>query len=395
VIGCQSVTTGKKSKRQLVGTLFSRSKRRNLIKVLQRLLELGDSLSNTATDESTTNNNNINMDIVKLPLLKVTAHRSNDDDASSSSSTSTSHYCFFAGVGFDSMMLQDYQDLQEWARHNRFWKNKLTSVFGYCVTLVTKTLPKCVGLIRGGRGDNVRAANNNNNNSNSKKEEDRPPYLVNIEVTTKRPESAVWIDHRRGDVVRRVTEGEDARQEQQNQSNNNDNPPVTVLYRGIAGIVAASTTPFYGGNLRLFPFARMSLDKMQLRIGRIHPLTGVMNLPGIFRGSYRDLRSHAFGCLDFMATQFTVRIVDDEDDDEATNKDNNDDNDDTEKLVATKSPTNSKTLGEGYPVQHSGESIGHCHTIDLEVLPEPIRFVTLLPPRLVYETEQDEKGYDI
>ena len=133
--------------------------------------------------------------------------------------------------------------------------------------------------------------------SQKNKKQKRPPYLVDVKITTNQPDDTVWIDHRRGDVVRRVTS-----------SSSSKDGDTAILYKGIAGIVAGSTTPYYGGNLRLFPFARMSLDKMQLRIGRIHPMRGMLNLPGIFRGSYRDLRSSSFGCIDFLSKQFTIEI---------------------------------------------------------------------------------------
>ena len=147
---------------------------------------------------------------------------------------------------------------------------------------------------------------------------------------------------------------------------------ITILYEGQAGIVAGSTVPFYGGGLRLFPFARMGGNgNMHLRVGRIHPLRGVINIPRIFEGSYRDKRDATFGCLDFIGPSFTVRILDD----------NNSSNDES---------------SSGYPVQHSGESIGRCTEVELGACPgnsisssspPPIQFLTLLPPRPVFESE--------
>lgn len=248
-----------------------------------------------------------NVDIVDLPLLQVTTTTTTTTTSNNQKSTaSSSHLCFFAGVGFDSLMLQDYHDLQQWST-GTIWKNRLKSVFGYCVTLVTRTLPKCI---------------------------QRQAHLVHVTLTTPHPESTVWVDHRRGDVVRPVGDH-------------------TLLYEGQAGIVAAATTPFYGGGLRLFPFARMTQNTMHLRIGRIHPWKGVVNIPDIFRGSYRDTTDD-FGCLDFLSTHFSLELQDD------------------------------------YPVQHSGESIGHCQKVDFQVVPTPMRFVTLLPPRLVREKDEDK-----
>merc|ERR1712129_680440 len=156
-----------------------------------------------------------------------------------------------------------------------------------------------------------------------------------LEVTTTEP--ALWVDHRRGDVVRSI---------KRNGQDGGSNRP-TLLYKGQAGIAAASTTPFYGGNLKLFPFARLSANGCQVRIGRIHPLTGVVNIAQIFKGTYRNSE---MGCLDFIGTQFTVNINED-----------------------------------SHPVQHSGESMGLAQKVELVVQKEPVRFVTLMPPRLVRE----------
>jgi hypothetical protein len=225
-------------------------------------------------------------------------------------------------------MLQDYQDLQEWtAKRGPFWlKGRLSSVLGYCVTLVTRTLPKCIR---------------------------RNEHLVTVKITTNTPSQTVWVDHRRGDVVRSVLDSSKSKTNEQQQNQQ-------LLYQGQAGIVAAATAPYYGGGLRLFPFARMGgSDSMHLRIGRIHPLRGVLNLHTIFQGSYRDERESAFGCLDFMGTEFTVEVMD---------------------------------PSHGYPVQHSGESVGTCQQVHMQVLKEqPMEFVTLLPPRVVYDDDDETK----
>jgi hypothetical protein len=128
-----------------------------------------------------------------------------------------------------------------------------------------------------------------------------------------------------------------------------------MLYQGRAGIVAAGTVPYYGGGLPLFPFSRLSLQSMHVRVGRIPPWKGVLNLPQIFQGSYRDFDLKGFGCLDFVTQQVTIQVLD---------------------------------PPQGFPFQHSGESIGRCDKVQLQVVPpqqHPIRFLTLMPPRLIYE----------
>jgi hypothetical protein len=126
--------------------------------------------------------------------------------------------------------------------------------------------------------------------------------------------------------------------------------------------------------LRLFPFARMATTTMHLRVGRIHPLRGVVNLAQIFSGTYRDTRPDAFGCLDFLSTQFSLEIL------ETTPP--------PTPQSSSSSGSNGNTNSIGYPVQHSGESVGRCQKVDFQVMPDPIRFVTLLPPRMVHEEKQ-------
>lgn len=276
---------------------FRKQKRLQAIKdVLLQLSDIAQTMKQANGDTSIEHQ----VDIVEMPLMHVTTTSSNQTNKQQV-------YCFFAGIGFDSLMLQDYKELQEWSSKSRFWKDKFASVWGYTVALFTRTLPKCVAY---------------------------QSHLVGLQVSTKKP--ALWVDHRRGDVVRKVR-----------LDTTDKDGSSTLLYKGQAGIVAASTTPFYGGNLKLFPFARLSENGCQVRIGRIHPLVGVVNIPRIFSGAYRNSE---MGCLDFIGTQFTVDISD------------------------------------GHPVQHSGESMGLAQHVELQVLKEPVKFVTLLPPRLVSET---------
>ena len=259
-----------------------------------------------------TNNASQSFDVVELPMIRVTTIVSDDQRRQR---TERSELCFFSGVGFDSLMLQDFKDLQEWTSDEtrplrRVCKDSLSSVFGYCVALVTRTLPGCI--------------------------QDQK-HLIRVRVSTSDPGGTVWIDHRRGDLVRGVESH--------------------LLYQGEAGIVAVGSAPFYGGGLRLFPFARMTTDGMQLRVGRIHPLRGTMNIPRIFRGSYRDKRDESFGCLDFMGRHFRIDIL---------------------------SPAG------GYPVQHSGDFVGTSDRVEYRMMGDllhPIRFVTLLPPRVVVDDD--------
>lgn len=198
-------------------------------------------------------------------------------------------------------MLNDFKEIKEWSQRTGVLKQVLSSVAGYCVALVCKTLPQTIL---------------------------RSSHKVHVRVTT--PEEAWWVDHRRGDFVQRTRDA--------------------LLFEGETGIIAGSTVPYYGGRLRLFPFARMTLDQMHLRLGRIHPWTGFINIPSIFAGSYRDT-SNQFGVLDFIGSDFTVHV------------------------------SNPSSVHAGFPLQHSGESIGPVSSFRLRVLKTPIRFLSLLPER--------------
>ena len=75
--------------------------------------------------------------------------------------------------------------------------------------------------------------------------------------------------------------------------------------------------------MKLFPFARIPPNGMHLRLGRMSPVIGAINIPGVFKGWYRD-KTDKQTILDFRGEEFDVEF-----------------------------------LGEGRkPVQHSGEGAG-------------------------------------
>ena len=81
-------------------------------------------------------------------------------------------------AGFDSLMLNDFKDIKEWSQRTGFFTKLLSSVVGYCVTLLVKTLPKTVL---------------------------RSSHIVNVQVTTNQINNTYWVDHRRGDFVQPCT----------------------------------------------------------------------------------------------------------------------------------------------------------------------------------------------
>ena len=112
------------------------------------------------------------IDVVDLPMIQVTL-------TEMTYGTPMNELCFFAGVGFDSMMLDDFRQIKAWSRRTGVLKNILSSVAGYCVALVVRTLPQAVLCGQ---------------------------HLVKVKVTSNDSE-CVWIDHRRGDVMRKCGSG--------------------------------------------------------------------------------------------------------------------------------------------------------------------------------------------
>jgi hypothetical protein len=302
-----------------------------LLKLLLATTTVGNNDNDLASSSKTTPVTNDMVDLVEIPMLEITTDNANDQG----------HLCFFAGVGFDSLLLQDFKDLKAWSVRKGILRETLGSVMGYVVALVSKTLPKCI---------------------------QQNAHQIQVTITST-DENAVWIDHRRGDVVRKLNPATTTLLPcNDTTTTTTTTTPPTLVYKGSAGIVAAGTSPFYGGGLRLFPFARMTLDKMHLRVGRIHPLRGFLQIPYIFTGSYRDTRPGSFGCLDFLANDFTVNV-------RPTDMGNN-----------ANTTTNNTKKKNGYPLQHSGESIGSCEQFRLRVVPAPVKFVTFFKKRIIDET---------
>jgi len=400
VVGCLPVNPNHRRKRRAMLRLLRKcirpqmTKRKDFRLVLSQLIESVTQTKAIAMgkhcvpEESLAlQSNTIEVDILDLPLIRVRTSRGgvavqttnghsspneNDDG------TKDDRYAFFAGLGYDSLLLQDYKDLQDLtgskakSSHRGIWHAATTGVVGYTVAMFTRSLPKLLKL------------------------EDASRLLRDVKITTNDPESTYWIDHRRGDTMRPVAAITQTVGEAMEGPTSKCQEEDTLLYRGSAGIVATGTVPYYGGGLRLFPFARMTPCGMHLRIGReIHPLEGISRIPSIFEGSFRDKSTDTFRCLDFVGHQFSVEIYESyKYDDEAS--------------------TTRHQTKEGFPVQHSGESMGRCTRVEFTVssssevaaenqypdkpladtiserghddpMPPPIRFVTLMPPRIINE----------
>lgn len=162
---------------------------------------------------------------------------------------------FFAGMGYDSHLLNDYNWVKERFR-GRVMERVLHGLPGYFGALAARTLP---GAVMG--------------------------RMARIEARVTTRGRAYYVDPRRGDAVEEL-------------------PPGEVLFDGRASLIAAGTTPYYGYGLRIFPFARMMPGMMQLRIATLGPVASLAHLPSIWRGSYRNAKH----VLDFLVEDAQVEL---------------------------------------------------------------------------------------
>ena len=266
------------------------------------------------------------MPLLKCPMVEVTRPESIN------STVPNSELCFFAGSGFDSLMLSDFNIIKRWSKRRvKPIRRFLGSVAGYSVALVTRTLPSC--LIWGKHKLICRIT--------------IPKASASANASRATSTGTYWMDPRRGDTAIKVRPN--------NCQSNKDlflddiGEDRQLLFEGTTGIVAAGATPYYGGGLKLFPFSRVQPHGMHLRIGRINPFVGFLNIPWIFRGTYRH---YNMKCLDFVGKDFEVE------------------------------------LSKPYPFQHSGEADRWpLKKFRLRVADEELEFVDFLKPRVVL-------GYD-
>lgn len=357
--------------------LFTYAKRRKLQHahgVMTRLKEVGDAIQ---LAEQMNPQSDISFElsgicsIVEMPMMEVT-HRSD----SIVESDTKGDLCFFAGAGFDSLMLHDFHQIKAWSQSSKraptFVKDALSSVAGYCVALITKTLPQ---TLRYGT------------------------HKIHVTVVTK-DTGTLWVDHRRGDfselAVRpslRSSRNESGVYAPTDASSSAEH----IIYSGTTGIIAASTTPYYGGGLRLFPYARLIPDKLHLRIGRISPLTGFFNIPQIFEGSYREKSEKLFGCLDFIGKEFEVELQSERYEDYVRNKARRTRRDKEKSWLPWRNANDKhldqvdigndveQLVSKGFPFQHSGESMGIKDRFQIRLVQQPIKFVSFLQPRVILD----------
>ena len=151
----------------------------------------------------------------------------------------------FAGLGLDAQLLNDYLGLK--SKVQGTWGHwALTGSRGYALTVGLRTLPHALTRRLSEQVEVRNAA-------------DVPAYRLDAS----------------GQAVEEVA-------------------PGALLYRGPAMMVAASTIPFYGYALRMFPFAGRRPGHLHLRLGTVNPLSAVANLRAIWRGEWFPRTIHDF-----------------------------------------------------------------------------------------------------
>lgn len=161
----------------------------------------------------------------------------------------------FAGAGIDAAVLNDYVWLKQRLAGTPIAKLGL-GLAGYGLAIALRSAPRRVM-------------------------ERRPTYCEIVNVG--RP---AWrLDGSGARIGRPIAHGE-------------------LLYAGPAMLAAASTVPYYGLGLRVFPHTGTAQGMMQLRVvTSINVTTLLMNLPSIWAGTF----SHP-GLLDFHADRVALRF---------------------------------------------------------------------------------------
>lgn len=77
-----------------------------------------------------------------------------------------------------------------------------------------------------------------------------------------------------------------------------------VIHRGRVAIAAASTVPFFGFDLRLFPQSERRNDRFQLRVGKVSAFTALSKLPALFRGTFTDP-----GVRDYFCDDISIEVT--------------------------------------------------------------------------------------
>ncbi|MEZ4271466.1 MAG: diacylglycerol kinase family protein [Myxococcota bacterium] len=162
---------------------------------------------------------------------------------------------FFGGLGYDSIVLDDYNALKS-RTQNPILKPFMQGLGGYFAAVLSQTLPRYL-LGRQNR-------------------------LEGRVISRGR---AFYIDPRRGDAAIEIE-------------------PGSTLFEGNATMIAAGCSPFFGYGFKVFPFANMMPKMMQLRITNMGPLSALAAIPSLWRGHYRNRRS----IFDFLVEDVRIEL---------------------------------------------------------------------------------------
>jgi diacylglycerol kinase family enzyme len=159
----------------------------------------------------------------------------------------------FAGCGLDAQILDDFARLGELIdRSTGEHADKIGAGARYAMTVALRSVPRFCFT-----------------------------RLPEIEVIN-RGEDAFRVDQRTGEVLEHqpIRTGE-------------------VLFRGRAALCSASTIPYFGLKMKMFPYVErrpVSDGRFQLRCSTASAAETLINLPAVFRGEYRSPNLHDFLC---------------------------------------------------------------------------------------------------
>src|SRR5581483_5564468 len=163
----------------------------------------------------------------------------------------------FAGCGLDAQILDDFAHIGRTVdkvagKH----KAKIGAGWRYAMTIALRSLPRFAAT-----------------------------ELPMIEVVN-RGRPALRVDWRTGRIVEEKPI-----------------PAGRILFRGPAALCSASTIPFFGLKMKMFPYVEGRTDRFQLRCSTASAWETLSNLPAVFRGEYLTPSLH-----DFLCDAIEVRI---------------------------------------------------------------------------------------
>lgn len=161
----------------------------------------------------------------------------------------------FAGCGLDAHVLQDYFASRAMLLKSPFKALAMGSA-GYTISVSTRTVPRYL-------------------------------FKKRQEIVVRNIGGPAYLIKHKGRLLERVESGAE-------------------LYRGVATIATASTIPYTGLNMRLFPYARMRDDKFQFRVSDTGVFEAVWALSRIWKGTY-----HSRTITDFLADRIEIVSADD------------------------------------------------------------------------------------